>query len=278
MTIKSTCETCIFATYDNSVQTGCRLGRLDKFAERGVAIHSRLTEDNRNVFVIERFCSAARNAEWVEGQTDPEATVRKELEVACHVYVLALGATFEDIAKTLHSLTHQQPKPTVVEVLVQGTERPGKLILQMQHEFPEGLNWKVRVLNSDETNAEDALDRAVPLSNATFYAVFTAGTQVPSTFLKDLDRLVNDELYSFGAITPDNAGEGLVVLRDMHMRLGGNGTSEFVAAPTETDENPTGVLITGLLNKIRFLSEQVGSKNLILENEVLCNSCLPCLS
>ena len=280
--VKSSCQNCVFAftkghgPVDGETQTGCRLGRIEKFRERGTSVELKYDKWGSGFFIINRFCSANRNREWAAGLSEEqqERKVREEVALAAHVYVPVWSPTMDEIKTTLDSLTHQKPKPAAVEILVKGDKRPGKLILWLQHAYPD-LNWKVTVLTDEEATPDAAIDSAVPRCESMFYAVFNSGVAAPADFLQELDRLVNDELYAFALIPGDTEGNGRVVLKDMHLQLGGNEVCDMVeASPQMTEEQlvnePPLVSVEGIENKIRFLAEQLGAPQLIHE-EALCH-------
>jgi hypothetical protein len=272
--IKTSCEDCVFAVFENrqgeECQVGCQLGRLVKFEERGTYLEPRKADNGKVAFAIGRACMAARKGDWGHGLTDEEKVqkVREELKVAVHVYVPAIGASPEAIEKTLDSLVVQDPKPAAAEVIVHGRWRPGALIRRLQERYDDKLNWKLCVVNDDYTDAFQAIDKAVPSCRSPFYAVYHAGSEAPASFLTSLNRFVNDELMTFGVIKGDDLGNGDVVVREMHECLGGNATVDMVEGnpDTMTDEElekAVTVPVTGIVNKVIFLSEKVGLPNLI---------------
>ena len=285
--MKTSCEKCCFAIFQDlqpestetpvATQTGCRLGRLDKFKKVGTPVRTKLTDDNRFVYVIERLCLAARTSDWSKGLSDEEKVkkVREELRLACHVYVPAIAASPEDIEKTLDSLVGQNLKPVAAEVLVSGRHRPGPLILRLQERYADKLVWKLTVVNADTTTPDEAIDKAVLSCQAPFYSVFHAGSEAPATFLADLDKAINDDLLTFAVVTGDEDDNGLVVVREMHNRLGGNATVDMVEGDPEqmTEEelaNAATVAIHGIENKVRFLAEKVGLPHLVVEGRAVC--------
>ena len=65
-TTKTLCENCIFATYndDNTQQTGCELGRIEKYQALGCVVSAKNEETGRQSYVIDnRVCMACRNSE-----------------------------------------------------------------------------------------------------------------------------------------------------------------------------------------------------------------------
>ena len=46
------CRDCAFAVYDEDSQTGCSIGKLDKFEEQGAEIIEVYDETNKEFFVV----------------------------------------------------------------------------------------------------------------------------------------------------------------------------------------------------------------------------------
>lgn len=59
--IKTNCEKCVYAEFDELDQVGCKTGRLDKFNELGAAnLHK---DENRSWYLLKRFCNLYREKE-----------------------------------------------------------------------------------------------------------------------------------------------------------------------------------------------------------------------
>jgi hypothetical protein len=69
--IDTICNKCIFAVTENGEQTGCKLGRLEKFKELGVA-----EKEDSGFYRIKRLCIACRDSTKYE---NPEEEILKEI-------------------------------------------------------------------------------------------------------------------------------------------------------------------------------------------------------
>ena len=73
--MKTLCKGCIFAVLENEIQTGCKLSKLEKYKEKGLAT---LVDGN---YEIESFCKTVRSEVWaakVDGSL--EDAVNKEAQ------------------------------------------------------------------------------------------------------------------------------------------------------------------------------------------------------
>lgn len=59
--MNTSCEHCIFAIKENGIQTGCKLGRLDKFKKA-----NQVVLESNNCYIINNFCNTCRNIYWDE--------------------------------------------------------------------------------------------------------------------------------------------------------------------------------------------------------------------
>ncbi len=113
MKIQTSCKDCVFQIKDNGVQTGCKLDRTNRFT-------TELIEGD--LLVIDRFCSAKRKIDWVEGKdlTNLEILVRSELLLTFDVgiYIDDSNFSLEKIEKVVKNINENQIlKPTVTNFI-----------------------------------------------------------------------------------------------------------------------------------------------------------------
>src|SRR4051812_45459364 len=87
LVVEQSCKDCVFREYldDESKQSGCALGRLEKLARNGATI----VEEGGYKKIMGRYCSAKRGEDWVKGkEVDKlELAVRSEILIRTEVYV-----------------------------------------------------------------------------------------------------------------------------------------------------------------------------------------------
>ena len=84
--VKTLCRDCIFAEWDKNNQTGCSIGRLDKYKELDCVFDCEEGEEDKKFFMINgRYCMMCRNQKWVTDNDIPEENweevAREEMKI-----------------------------------------------------------------------------------------------------------------------------------------------------------------------------------------------------
>lgn len=82
----SSCEHCIFSTWEKQTQTGCLLNRLDKYDNLVI-----VNDDYNGSYCVttNNICTAKRNKDWLsKNPNQPELAVRKELYPKVQLIIL----------------------------------------------------------------------------------------------------------------------------------------------------------------------------------------------
>lgn len=228
--LHTACKECVFAVYGDKTQTGCRLGRLEKYRERGQVVEAM---DNDLEFEIVNGTSCHfyrdRRTDWA-GQyaDDPAGRARQEvtLRFDC-VVVLGHCSSLEELGKTLDGLRGQVLRPVGVYV-VHNNDAFG---IAAAHAFMvkngHGLNWTLtdvirRDNNGERLRQQDCVDEVFGKFRGHFYVVVPPGHQLPETFLLNVDRAVNDEMERFGVLLPTAEVPVMLVQHSFHRSFDGN--------------------------------------------------------
>ncbi len=105
--IKTTCQECIFAIVENEIQTGCSVGVLDKFRDKGLV---RVDERAASFYEVGGVCHLLRK--------EPDDNLHSSSYVPCHFVVIHNGV-YEDLIKTVQSISEViQKKPFRLLILL----------------------------------------------------------------------------------------------------------------------------------------------------------------
>jgi len=88
--VRTSCQNCIFAVFDQNTQKDCIHGRTERFAKQGRLVPA--TDGTTNFDVVNGFCNYHRTAEWANTKTDINAALRRETDI---VLGLVIYDTFE---------------------------------------------------------------------------------------------------------------------------------------------------------------------------------------
>ena len=281
-TIETACRDCVFAEYRSGQQTGCAVGRLDKYKQQGVVTRS----VDGGSSVIGRACLMHRQkgGPWAD-KTKPEDYAKKaRQEIALkHEFIVIAGAeaSSHDIFATVKSIATQTLKPRQVFLVFNRVEdQAAKLYRELSPILGETLLQIKTILERLPGNKPVSDGRCVDLcmtgTNNGWYSVFHAGFVVPIDFVESIDREVNDNVSRFMALWPNRSGEGLTVNIPIHCCVGGN--RDAVAEPQMTDGLSVGSLlpperVDSIIDKIQFMA---GEKTYIVDEVTrVCPSMAP---
>ena len=100
---KTLCRDCIFAVFDDSEQTSCEIGRLDKYHELGCTELFEDNKTNKKFFVIQdRYCMACRNLDWADKQDSENFYDLVKLEMRIkYLAIIFYNDNRDDLENTL---------------------------------------------------------------------------------------------------------------------------------------------------------------------------------
>lgn len=241
---RSCCRDCYFAQYEGKTQTGCALGRLEKFKENGANIVE-ATDNNKNFYLIEgRLCSALRPKDWADHTNDPVGSVLRELELDIEVFVYTDGKTTEkQLMDTLISIRNSELKVGKITV-IDNFSKLNYPALVSYFKDERLKTWKIDKVADQVPDFESALDVSVlgkKINSIYIYAI-KAGTILDPNYLKDLNKEINIDLQRFAVdITPN---EGLFTLTNLYKNVYGNTGQKYLLKVLElAAEQETGILV-----------------------------------
>lgn len=264
-------------------QTGCKLGRLDKYREQGADIVEAVDETGDEFFVVNgRKCLAHRDKAWADRvpEANRAAAVRAELTVRADVVVPVGSADEVDrLPATLDSLRALELKPATVTVVNNSDVGMGRLVSTLAR-AGAGLDWQVTDIKERAADGGRVdLDRAVDIASAKFkghfYTVLPAGETLPPSFTADLDRAVVDDMGRFVLLLPNERMVGLTVALGFHRAPMVDGNKPVSAIllddPLETDTAPP-VLLKNVVEKAAYIAGRQKLPHLVERAEVVCPS------
>lgn len=309
--VHQSCKLCCFAEYQRGekvpTQTGCSLGRLEKYREQGTETVQAYDEEAEFEIVNGRRCPAYRDVrgEWAK-KTHPDnraAAVRKELTIRTDVVVVLSESDNEGdpsganpplllkLGATVQSLQKLALSPSSVHVLNNQSAVRVSQIIQFLRGAATGLNWSVtdiveRTAAGGRVPTERAIDLSAGKLKGHFYSVWKPGAVVPPTLTLDLDRAVNDDYARFSVLRPNAEGDGLTVALGFHKAPMVNGNKAVVA---EVDNGPIfengqlaifdepardykPKLLSGVVEKAEFIAAAHMMPHLVANLEDVCKT------
>jgi len=235
---KTVCRDCSFAEYEGITQTGCSLGKLDKFREKGDCHIIAAYDEEKEYFIVQdRFCVFWRDSEWKDKQEkiglDKESIqecVRAEVNQRfAAVLYFDKNSDLKDIKLTVASLKSGSLRPTNIIFCDNKSDINTKDILEIAKS--SSIRWSLERIAEKEATQQRCVDicvRKLKAMDNPYYSCFRAGFRVVKNFYSDIDKALNDELIKFLALYPKEKEEeglisdGFVGQTHLHKTIGGN--------------------------------------------------------
>jgi len=94
--IKTNCKNCQCAIYEGSTQTSCSFDRIEGFGDGVIEAY----DDEKEFYVIKRFCNYYRSPKWNDGKLDLDK-IKHESAVSFDVVIVCDDLTEESDANNL---------------------------------------------------------------------------------------------------------------------------------------------------------------------------------
>lgn len=229
--IATPCKYCGFAQYEyvedttggRQSQTGCMVGRLEKYRDKGLI--TECYDDNAEFSVINTVCMGYRKAEWMMAHKDNwEEKFKDETRVRVDLLVPVGNDRLYDIKTLIQDSQGQFEKIIIVNLNGRNNlyqEQLSKLIRETCK-----VPYVLECCLSPKTVAE-GIDLVIKLKrlNSPYYMLCRPGFVVRENAVESINKLVNEHLEEFLVIEDPNVEDeynGLLFNRVAHQKLGGN--------------------------------------------------------
>lgn len=223
----TSCGSCIFAEWEDGKQSGCEVGRLEKFS---LAHRARPSEDFTH-YEIQGICNTCRGEEWkLANQGLPLVpTVEREVQVGVDILLYSVDeepdTVIQRVERAISSCAKQiKIKPKTVVVVVRNKEIKFRELyanigdILAEYDIPFQL---VQVMEED-ANIDRCVEMGFEKCKSQFTAVFDLGMLIPSNLIYNLNDLINYELSRIVMIQPIVDYSGMVLATNLFKLLGKN--------------------------------------------------------
>ena len=227
------CHNCIFADYNDNIQTGYKADRLNKFKKANITISEMVYEDATSYIIEEKVCVYYRNKDWALDHyknTDDKnlvAIVSKELRIPYHVLLFVRkNDNIDDVSIRLTELEQQDIKPKMVTIIdrTHALEPMSNQLLTIMrnHSF---AYWRVQTIQAIDQLDTDVIDliydstKKIPYM---FYICFECQYTIPPTISKEIHTSLHDDMKAFTVLTPNTNNVGAAALKVAHEKHAGN--------------------------------------------------------
>ena len=228
------CRQCVFAEYEDNVQTGCAAGRFEVFNKNGIDLVYAEDEEKKFYLVKDKACIYFRHidtcAEIIKKKTVSEIKdlISSSLKMPYHVLVfLREGDSLADLECRLSELEQQAVKPKIVSV-IDRTHSEVDLtpkIVGLFHNKYAFDNWRTQRVAAIDRSDHEIIDVCYDNTKRLkyfFYTIFETSKPIPASFSEEIHYSVQEEMKSFVLLEPNSCGNGKTVLKMAHAKYGGN--------------------------------------------------------
>lgn len=196
--IHTACKDCIFATYENNTQTGCKLNKIEKMKNTGLNVIESF-DDQKEFFVIDNhICTTYRNELLFKDKSveDHIEIVKKQAmpRIAC---IIIVSSDDESILnKTILSILEQSVEFSEVIFSLMSNIKPSK-IMSILNEKKVNFKWSIKQIVDDYWEGSKSINVAIQKSRSTYASVFNAGFIIPKDFVKEICNSIVEDLQRF---------------------------------------------------------------------------------
>jgi len=225
--LTTACKDCVFANYIGKTQTDCKLGRIEKFRQKGVDIIEAEDLEENEFFVVESWCNYYRDEEWVKNLNsdidDLSAQVKKEAVFPVGFIVLFNeNNTTEQLETTISSIKDMEEVAYAVVVNSSNLDDID-VITKVQELFEDSeIDFKITKIMDSAFNQSQIIDVAFPNISNSYYYLLESGDLPVKDVVSLIDRQTNTELEPVVYIKGDKGISGTVIQSTMHKFLNGN--------------------------------------------------------
>ncbi len=233
------CRECIFSEREGITQTGCEFGQIKAMMEAGINVIGCYDEESEFYVCQNVTCLLKRPEKWKETYGPLEHSTSfykdkalKETEDIFHAIVF-FDNNIKDLKTTIGSLYKQKLIPSCITVVRKFgcNVLPSEIIKVL-----ERTDIKYKLQNPhDDLSDEANIDLIVSFNSLPYYSVFHSGYKVSKDFYHILHKKIVRKIFTFGMLTPDEKGNGMVVARSIHKAFHGNMFDKSLRKKLEED-------------------------------------------
>ena len=194
--IKTSCKDCACSVYEGNTQTGCAFDRISKFKDDVVEAY----DDNKEFYVIKRFCNYYRNQKWNDGKLDIDK-IKHECSFSFDVII------------NCDDLTTDIDREDLIDIINNSGYYSDKIKFTLIHSDKISIDVRRKIFNvfcsvtcsmSEVLDLNDFLHNKVISSKSTYHIVVDISNKSIIKSLYKINNDINDNLnkgiiFNFGA-------------------------------------------------------------------------------
>lgn len=238
---RTSCEKCVFAQFNTETQTGCDLGRLEKFKK------TNRTEEHENHYQILGICNTCRGEKWANNYLGKNlvAQVQKEIEVKLDFVLLSINNDPIFIHNELPDLVlscinQKRIKPKNIIIVVKNKALNYKKLYNDINEMFYGVDdikFQLMQVIDPDSNIDTCLDMGVAKCKSHYFASFELGSNIPLNLITVLNTKLNHELKRINLVEPTRNFDGMILQTMLYKLFGKNHNMPIYEKIIETKQH-----------------------------------------
>ena len=223
--LTTNCTKCIFAVKDGKTQTGCEFNRIEKYRENNVVVIEAEDLEDNEFYVIQSWCSAYREKDWIEDRLDPKSDVLEEMKSPIGFVVIVDDENSADkLAITLNSILENVEEPSFIVIANNSSNDYVEIINSAVEYFSDKDDVIYKVTDIKEENCDDhrVVDIAFNNFRNGFYTVLKSGNEIPVKVEEVLNNAIISQIKKPAFIEGWDGINGETVQCAVHKFMNGN--------------------------------------------------------
>lgn len=179
--IQTNCKDCLFAIYNDKTQVSCAANRITLFGDDAIEAY----DDEKEFYVINRFCNYYRKTTWNNGEIDFEK-LKKETDIPFDLFISAKDILSNELIQLLFNLKYDQ----------------AKIQVSIFHHMLDDVNMRdlaklAKLKNCTITacvNIDEYLHNSIIRSKNNYHAVLVNDNKHKISNLDSINSIINNEL------------------------------------------------------------------------------------
>mgnify|MGYP003134903955 FL=1 len=223
--LTTNCTKCIFTVKDGKTQTGCELERIEKYRENGVVVIEAEDLEDNEFYVIQSWCSAYREEDWIEDRLDPKSDVLEEMKSPMGFIVIVDDENSADkLAITLNSILENVEEPSFIVIANNSSNDYVEIINSAIEYFSDKDDVIYKVTDIKEENCDDHRVVDISFNNFRngFYTILKSGSKIPLKIEEVLNHTIISQIKKPAFIEGWDGINGETVQCAVHKFMNGN--------------------------------------------------------
>lgn len=207
--VHTPCKSCVFATYDNNIQIGCKLHYLEKYKEQNIEILEVYDNDKAFFVINNKKCIGFRNEDWKIKQINQDINSLKQklIEESRISYIAIINLnnndTIHDIENSINSLLSQMIPPEGILFYKKRWEEyivSNENLLNLMCKY--NIKWRIQNFIDKDMNDNDRIVyvlRGCPIQK--YFYLIDVKNAIPKNCIQNIQQYLDSKIKSIGCIS-----------------------------------------------------------------------------